>query len=104
MNWVQKGLFALLLVGLSGSLIGSLTASAGNREEARELREKGAILPLEAITERAHADGMERLLEVELESDDDHHVYEIEALDAQGVVRKFNYDAVTGERLPGEDD
>lgn len=62
--------------------------------EVREAVRAGRFVPLEQVL----ADAMRRypgkLVEVELEDDDE---YEIEILGADGVVMELEYDAVTGK-------
>lgn len=71
----------------------------GERERVRELREAGAILPLETILERARAHRTGRILEAELERHRQGYVYEIEMLDAQGRVWELTLDAGSGVLL-----
>lgn len=64
--------------------------------EVREAVRSGRFVPLEQVL----ADAMRRypgkLVEVELEDDDE---YEIEILGPDGVVMELEYDAVTGKLL-----
>jgi uncharacterized membrane protein YkoI len=99
MNWVQRGLFAVMVAVLLSAVVVSMTARADSRERARQLQAGGDILPLEQITSQVHAMDMGRILEVELESEEGRHVYELEVLDEDGVVRDLYFDAGTGERL-----
>ncbi len=74
-------------------------AHASEQDRARALSSSGAIVPLEQITAQVRARHIGTILEVELESDDDEHYYEVEVVDNAGIVRKLRYDAVTGELL-----
>ena len=76
-----------------------------DQDEALELRQKGIILPLEHLLETAlgrHPGA--RLLEAELEEEDDQYVYEVELLTDGGQVRELDLDAVTGRILKDEED
>ncbi|HSC83001.1 MAG TPA: PepSY domain-containing protein [Pseudomonas sp.] len=73
-----------------------------DQDEALRLREKGVILPLEALMQPAldRYPGA-RLLEAELEEEDDIYVYEIELL-IDGVVRELEVSARDGRVLKDE--
>ena len=76
-----------------------------DQDEALKLRQKGVILPLEQLLETAlgrHPGA--RLLEAELEEDDDRYEYEVELLTVEGVVREIKLDASTGALLKDEED
>lgn len=85
---------ALLLILLLGT---SATARDIGHDEALALRQAGTILPLEQVIEQALAryPGA-RLLEVELEEEAGHLVYEVELLTVGGVVRELEFDARDG--------
>lgn len=73
-----------------------------DQDEALRLRREGVIMPLEALMQPA----MERypgarLLEAELEEEDDVYVYEIELL-IDGVVRELEVSARDGRVLKDE--
>lgn len=89
------------------------TASAGEHDddegqsprdydEARSLRDRGEIVPLEQIMQAATRERAGRVVEVELEHESGveggakGYVYEIEILDAGGDVWELRYDARTG--------
>jgi uncharacterized membrane protein YkoI len=74
-------------------------ATASEQDRARELSNAGAIVPLERITAQVRKRHIEHILEVELESKDGVHFYEVEVVDDAGEVRKLRYDAATGEPL-----
>lgn len=76
-----------------------------DQDEALDLRREGVILPLEQLLQSAlgRYPGA-RLLEAELEEDDDVYVYEVELLTADGVVREIKLDAATGKLLKDEED
>ncbi len=70
--------------------------------EARRLVEEGSIRPLEEILQRVRAQRPGRILEVELEKEDERYIYEIELLDEDGVVWEMVIDAESGEVLNTE--
>ncbi|BCA27981.1 peptidase YpeB-like protein [Pseudomonas sp. SLBN-26] len=76
-----------------------------DQDEALKLRERGVIMPLEQLLDRAL--GLypgARLLEAELEEEDDIYVYEVELLTTDGVVRELELDARDGRILKDEED
>lgn len=76
-----------------------------DQDEALRLRQKGVILPLEQLLQQAldrHSGS--RLLEAELEEDDDLYVYEVELLTRDGQVRELEFDAASGRLLKDEED
>lgn len=92
-------IMSLVVVTQSG-----VVAASSDHERARELSASGAIVPLGKITSQLRERRIDHILEVELESNDAGHYYEIEALDDQGRVRKLKYDATTGRFLSEHDD
>lgn len=86
-------------------LLAALIPIAGaDHDEVRQLHENEDIVGLEQILSafrQRYPDG--RVLEVELECEDDQHIYELEILDASGKVRELRFDAVTGD-FRGEED
>jgi uncharacterized membrane protein YkoI len=92
-----------VLVG-AGLLCALSVAVADRRDhdDARALREQGAIIPLEEVLRAATAQHPGRVVEVELERKGGAYVYEIELLDAAGEVWKLEYDARSGTLLEAE--
>lgn len=82
----------------------------GERREEREhdrirrMVRSGELLPLERILDAAQAQQAGEVIEVELEHEHGQFVYEVEVLDAGGVVHKLHFDARSGEPLPSADD
>ncbi len=70
-----------------------------DHERARAALERGEILPLRAIVEKAEAAYPGRLLEVELKSKKEGFVYEIEVLAPDGRLIELVYDARDGSLL-----
>lgn len=99
---------ARLATGLAlAALLTAAPPSAGERDhdDARALRERGEIVPLERILAAVAAQRPGRVVEVELELEFDlqgggkAYVYEVEVLDAGGEVWELKYDARTGALL-----
>ena len=82
--------------------LGVAVADRRDHDDARVLREQGAIVPLEEVLRAATAQHPGRVVEVELERKGGAYVYEIELLDAAGEVWKLEYDARTGRLLETE--
>ena len=81
-----------------------IPVAGADHDEVRELHENEDIVGLEQILttfRQNYPDG--RVLEVELEREDDEHIYELEILAPSGEVRELRFDAVTGEFLGEED-
>ena len=81
---------------------GASARDARDHEDARMLREAGAIVPLEQIVRAATAHRPGRVVEVELERHDGAYTYEIEMLGVAGDVWELKYDARTGALLREE--
>ena len=102
---------AVALAGTAGLLWTGLTTADAERhgypsgheqEEVRSLMQQGDILPLEQILQKARQQHTGKVLETELEKDDDRYIYEIELLDESGEVRELEFDATTGELIKEE--
>lgn len=87
-----------LFVGLSGH------AYAGDHDRAREALERGEILPLREILDRAQAHHPGEIIEVELERDDGRWIYELKLLGEQGLLLEMELDAATGALIALERD
>ena len=76
-----------------------------SQNEALKLRESGKIIALdELLTGIDDRYPNARLLDIELEEDDDIYVYEVELITEQGVVRELLIDAKSGHILEDEID
>ena len=80
-------------------LVPLLSLAGSDHERARALHEAGDILSLEQILERVRERHPGRLLEVELEQEDESLIYEVELLDGEGRVWELELDAVSVEVL-----
>ena len=67
--------------------------------EARRLLDSGEILPLEVILKNVRQSFPGKVLEVELEKEDQQIVYEIEILGNDGVINEIYINAKTGKLL-----
>lgn len=77
-----------------------MAAADEDHDRAHELRTLGEILPLEEILRRFSAQAGEvRVLEAELKKVEQGYAYEIEFLDAKGLVWEQWLDAQTGAPL-----
>jgi uncharacterized membrane protein YkoI len=68
-------------------------------DAVRAIRQRGDILSLDSILQKARGEHPGRVLESELEQKDGRYVYELELVDDQGRVREVKFDARTGEVL-----
>jgi len=72
--------------------------------EVRRLLNSGEILPLEVILKNVKQAFPGKILEIELEKEDHHIVYEIEILGSDGIVREIYMDAKSGMLLLEKED
>jgi uncharacterized membrane protein YkoI len=93
-SWTRYSPLLLALVAAGPAMAGSLDA-----DDARRLRDAGEILPLSEILQRARDAQPGRVIEVELEDTGEEVVYELEVLDAGGVVWELQLDARSGAVL-----
>jgi len=91
----MKSLLLLLLAGAAAA------APPRDHERARAAQARGDFVPRETVLADAEKRQPGRVLDVELESDDE---YEIEILRADGTVVELEYDARTGKLLEVEVD
>jgi uncharacterized membrane protein YkoI len=73
--------------------------SNSDHNEAKFLVDSGEILPLQLILDKAHKIYPGKILEVELETEKQKIVYEIELLLDNGHVLELLFDATTGQHL-----
>ena len=96
-QWRRSIIASLILAAL-------IPLAGADHDEVRKLHENEDIVGLEQILASfrdRYPDG--RVLEVELECENDQHIYELEILDASGEVRELRFDAVSG-KFVGEAD
>lgn len=94
-----------LIIVLFAAATLSVAARDIDQDEALRLRQQGDIMALEKLLGIATSlyPGA-RLLEAELEEDDDIFIYEVELITSKGVVREIEIDARTGRILKDEED
>ena len=93
-NPLLLGTIPLLLL-----LFGNAAFGSDDHETARRLSDAGEILSLETILQRAQQYQPGRVLEVEFDNDRGQYIYEVEILNAKGVVWELELDARTGQLL-----
>ena len=84
--------------------ISSYSYADDDNKRARALLEAGDILSLESILVQARSQYAGKILEVELEEDDNLVVYEIELLTLEGKVIELLFDARTGKLISTEEE
>ena len=90
----------ILIYSLTGVCIPAFADN--DHEEARRLLESGDILSLESVLQKARAIQPGKILEVELETEKNQKVYEIELLTSDGRLLELLFDARTGKHLSTE--
>jgi uncharacterized membrane protein YkoI len=100
----QRWLALLLVAALALNPVSLVLADKDDHVEARELLERGEILPLAQILTvvQQHVPG--DVIEVELERDDGVWKYEVKVLTQSGRVRKLYLDARNATVLKIKDD
>ena len=96
MNSITKLILVLLFIASSLSL---MARADDDSKEVRRLMLEKEIVPLESLMPSIRSHGDWKILEIELEHDDDKLIYEVELLDEQGRVYEIRYDAKTGKEL-----
>jgi len=80
----------------------SIAIAGDDHDEAKQLLDKGDILPLEKILEKVRSIQPGKILEVELEKDHGQLIYEIEILTKDGSVFEIKINARTAKLLSTE--
>ncbi|WP_222105435.1 PepSY domain-containing protein [Denitromonas ohlonensis] len=88
----------LLALLLSTTLIAPGLADS-DHDRARRARDAGQVMPLPAILERVAQDYPGRVVEVELEDEDDRWIYEIKLVQPGGRLLKLEVDATDARIL-----
>ncbi len=94
----------LVLLGFIFLIISNQSFADDDHNDAYRLLRSGDILPLEKILEISRKQITGRILEVELEHEDNQFIYEIEVLDKKGIVWEIKINAATGTILDVEQD
>jgi len=95
-----RALALAVLTGIIAGPLGPVAARADEEDlsELRELRERGEILSLEEVIERVRGRYPEaHLVEAEVDREGGRLIYEVELIDADGVVRELFFDARSGD-------
>ena len=95
---IGGGGFLVLLVGLAMGL------AQDDHERAKRLKDAGEIIPLEQLLATVREAHRGRLLEVALRDWQGRLIYEVEIVDAHGVVWYLHYDARRGTLLRTQKD
>lgn len=98
---MMKNSLKLIVTGLLIFLSTPLFAD-DDHDEAKRLMESGEILALEVVLKKAREIQAGKVLEVELESENNNMIYEIELLSTGGIVFELKFDARTGKHLSTE--
>ena len=98
---MMKNSLKLIVIGLLIFLSTPLFAD-DDHDDAKRLMESGQILALEVVLKKAREIQAGKVLEVELESENNNMIYEIELLSTDGIVFELKFDARTGKHLSTE--
>ncbi|MCK5667371.1 MAG: PepSY domain-containing protein [Thiotrichaceae bacterium] len=98
----MKKLFKYSLIFYVLFFYSTLSWSDSDHDKAKMLLDSGNILPLQLILDKAHKLYSGRIIEVELENEDNQLVYEIELLTQDGQVLELLFNASTGQHLSTE--
>lgn len=96
-------LFLILLL-LPPAMARAQSARTPDYEYARDAVERGEILPLADVLARLQASHPGRVVEVELDEDDDMLIYEVELVTRDGRLIEVEIDAATGVILDLDED
>lgn len=91
---------ALLAAGLAWP--GAWASDRRDHERARDAVQAGQVLPLPTLLERLQRTHPGRVLELELERENDRWIYEVKLLQANGQLLKIELDAGTAQVLQVE--
>lgn len=94
-----KSIFIFFLITITG-----ISYAGDDHDEAKKLLESGDILPLENILKKVRALQPGKILDIELESEHNRTIYEIELLTPEGRVLELTIDAKTAELLSTENE
>lgn len=89
-----------------GAMVLAMTLVAGpgygddDHARARAARQAGEIRPLAEVMAAVKRDMAGDVIEVELEREHGRWIYEVKILTPDGVIRRLDYDALSGQRLP----
>lgn len=99
---LMKSKILMGLVLCYASLSWSDSYHGRDHDRAKNLLDRGNILPLQSILDKAYKLYPGKILEVELETEDHMLVYELELLLDNGHVVELLFDATTGQHISTE--
>jgi len=70
-----------------------------DQSEIIQLVRQGTIQPLVQIMNQSSLQNAGRILEIELEYDQDIYIYAIDTLDDQGIIREYKFNAQDGSLI-----
>lgn len=91
--------WGLAVAALWASHPGAWARDGDDHERARQAVQAGQVLPLRTVLERLERAHPGQVLEVELEREDEHWLYEIKLLQPDGRLLKLQLDARTADVL-----
>ncbi|MBI5637251.1 MAG: PepSY domain-containing protein [Nitrospinae bacterium] len=102
----MRGLLCGTIAALALALVPFPAAAAEEYgpAEAKALVKQGAILPMKIVVAKAEKLKTGRLLEAGLRKKRGLYVYDVEILDAAGIVWELKFNAATGELLEMEEE
>jgi len=98
-NLKAKDSLYLILISVFILSLFSLTSLAEDHDKVQSLVKSGEIQSLESILQRLSKIEKCHILEVELERKKKRLVYEIELVNEYGTVKKYIFDAKSGELI-----
>ena len=98
MSYLLKTVFAFILC-LRVCVVYADPQDMVDPDHAAELVSTGRIVSLDQLLSRHLVLTQGRMLDLELEQNDDDFTYEVEVLHADGHVSEYEFDAVTGKLL-----
>lgn len=101
-----KWLLPVSLTGIILTVLSLTTPSVASDDDdhhhAHEMRASGEIVSLESVLETLKGIRQGKVIETELEEKHGQVVYELELVDADGLVWEYYFDARTGKLLKSE--
>lgn len=101
LNSTRRMLAIALVIGCASALGGGqvLARDDQDHERARRALEAGEVMPLRGLIGVVERDHPGEIIEIELERDDGHWIYEIKQLRSDGSMSKLKVDARDGRVL-----
>lgn len=105
MSRTKTVMMLLIAAGLLVAAMGGTRADDDDHDFAKRALEQGRALPLADIIAKIGPQVPGKVIEVELDDDDDGSlVYDLKVLSPQGRLQEIEVDAATGKILKIEDD